>query len=408
MAVALPVLFTGGSPRALERLSLNSRANSEPGAEYNEKWLQDLIQRCPEVLPTAEIEPGFGRLIPAATEVACSHGWIDNLFVTADGGIALVETKLWRNPEARREVVAQALDYAAALARMNYAAFETAVLAGQFDNRPARPISLYELVSDQADALDEAGFVDALSMNLKRGRMLVIAAGDGIRTEAEALADLLQSHAGSRFTFALVAIELFRAGDDQILAVPRTIAKTVLIERGVVRVEDGRIVVDPPATLPLRQRGTSAPRKTMTEELFLEFMAKRGPALPLAVQQFLERTDAIGAKADWQASLNLKWYGERVVVNLGYIRKDGTLGTDATFQTAKASPAARRYLEGLAALSGGKVVQNTEVVGPFVAAVDGRSSVRIDQLLPEKGEAWAALMARFITEMETEAAIEPA
>jgi hypothetical protein len=33
-----------------------------------------------------------------------------------------------------------------------------------------------------------------------------------------------------------VAIELFALDDDRALAVPRTVAKTVLIERGVVRV----------------------------------------------------------------------------------------------------------------------------------------------------------------------------
>jgi hypothetical protein len=44
-------------------------------------------------------------------EVNCGYGSIDNLFLTPTGDIILVETKLWSNAKARREVVAQALDY---------------------------------------------------------------------------------------------------------------------------------------------------------------------------------------------------------------------------------------------------------------------------------------------------------
>lgn len=97
--------------------------------------------------------------------------------MTPAGEIVLVETKLWRNVQARREVVAQALDYVSALMRMPYELFELAILKA----RGSKGGSLYDLVESHADALDEAGFVDAVSRNLVRGRMLVIALGDGIR-----------------------------------------------------------------------------------------------------------------------------------------------------------------------------------------------------------------------------------
>src|SRR3546814_19642266 len=62
------------------------------------------------------------------------------------------------------------------------------------------------LVHGHPEALDEAEFIDAVSLNLRLGRMLAIVLGDGIRTETEALCDLLQSHAGAHFTFALVEL----------------------------------------------------------------------------------------------------------------------------------------------------------------------------------------------------------
>jgi len=67
-----------------------------------------------------------------------SAGSLDNLFITREGQLVLVEAKLWRNPEARRKVVAQALDYAAAVFRMSYGELESAVLkARQATKEPA-------------------------------------------------------------------------------------------------------------------------------------------------------------------------------------------------------------------------------------------------------------------------------
>lgn len=81
------------------------------GFEKSEEWLQKLVHDHPELLPIDTIEPALGPVVPAAMEVACGHGWIDNILLTANGDIVLLEVKLWKNPELRREVVAQTLDY---------------------------------------------------------------------------------------------------------------------------------------------------------------------------------------------------------------------------------------------------------------------------------------------------------
>ena len=90
--------------------------------------------------------------------MACGHGFIDNLFITPRGDIVLVETKLWRNPQARREVIAQALDYVAALMTMDYASFEAAAAKAGLTTT-----SLHALVADQADALEESAFFEVLT-----------------------------------------------------------------------------------------------------------------------------------------------------------------------------------------------------------------------------------------------------
>jgi hypothetical protein len=110
-AHARPVLI-GDPGLALEPL--------RPGETFSEDWLQRLIHDHPGLLPVEEIEPGFGEPVALAREVQTKHGPIDNLLVTPEGNIVLVEVKLWRNPEARRKVVAQALDYASCLFGMGY------------------------------------------------------------------------------------------------------------------------------------------------------------------------------------------------------------------------------------------------------------------------------------------------
>ncbi len=400
-----PVVLKNNRLVPLQRVSLAARDKDAPVQfSYDEAWLQDLIQENPSILPIAEIEPGFGDLIPVAKEVSCgSQGFIDNLFVTADGGIAFVETKLWRNPEARRAVVAQTLDYASALAKMSYSDFESAALLGVLAR--ARPQSLYDLVAGKPDALDESSFIDAISTNLRRGRMIAIAAGDGIRSETETIAEHLQSHAGVRFTFALVAIELYRDPDGLILAVPRNIAKTTLIERGVVEVRDGRIDISPPA---LTGHATASKRGvSMTEELFMEEIAKRDPRLPGAIRNFLEKAAMIGVEQDWRATLNLKYRGlsDGPDINVGFINKNGSFSTEVT--NSRINPdATREYQQALAKLSGGTVVESKYYqAGPLLVANDTKSLVKIEALLPQHADAWLAAIENFVTRLrETQSA----
>ncbi len=112
------------------------RAERGGDSSYYESELQQLVDRFPQCLPLDEIEPGISEnFVSICMELPTEHGPIDNLLMTPAGDIALVETKLWRNPEARREVVAQALDYASCLFEMEYSDLEAAVMKGKFGDR---------------------------------------------------------------------------------------------------------------------------------------------------------------------------------------------------------------------------------------------------------------------------------
>jgi len=133
-----------GNGQLLEHVALSRLGE---GA-FDEAWLQRLIHDNPSCLPIAEIEPGLGLFHSICREMPTPHGYIDNLLMTASGDIAIVETKLFRNPEARRKVLAQVLDYAIAIFGMTYEGFEKAALSGTFSN--GKPKSLYNTCTPRA------------------------------------------------------------------------------------------------------------------------------------------------------------------------------------------------------------------------------------------------------------------
>ena len=71
----------------IERVPLNKRS-------IDEYWLQELIRKQPDLLPVEDIEPVFAPLIPIGREVSTNAGSIDNLFISPDGYLTIVETKL--------------------------------------------------------------------------------------------------------------------------------------------------------------------------------------------------------------------------------------------------------------------------------------------------------------------------
>ena len=285
---------------------LSFAAGSEVG-KYNEAWLQSVIDAHPSILPIEDIEPGLADVVSICRELPTPSGFIDNLLVTPTGGIVIVETKLWRNPQARREVIGQILDYAKDLGRWSYDDLERAIRSARRD----RTVRLVDLMRRPDYEPDEVRFIDAVTRNLKLGRFLCIVAGDGIREGVEHLTEFLQQHVGLHFTLSLVELSLWRHPDhDNILIQPRIIARTVQIERAVIRLDSG--VAVPLATdITQRSASASAPRPTtITEQQFYERLGSVDPALPDALRSFIAELSTIGVYAHTIGNLNLKWRDE--------------------------------------------------------------------------------------------------
>jgi hypothetical protein len=201
---------------------------------YDEAWLRDLIFTHPEAIPVHELDPAYGPLIPICKELDTrSAGFVDALFVNPLGMPTLLECKLWRNPEARREVVGQILDYARTLRRWTFSDLQREAARA----RKEQGFDLSDYVRKQSGInFDSGAFIDNITRNLQKGRVLLLVFGDGIREGVEAIADYLRGTTSLQFTFGLVEAQAFELGHETWIIQSRIVARTTIINRAVVDV----------------------------------------------------------------------------------------------------------------------------------------------------------------------------
>ncbi len=232
-----PLLIShNDSSHSLERIPLSA---SDSSIEYNEAWLQNLLFKHPEALPIKEIDPAFSNAVPICIELNTPVGPIDALFVTPQGKLVVLEVKLWRNPEARRTVVGQVLDYAKELNRWTYADLQREVTrrTGRQGN------SLFDIVKEATGELDEVDFADEVSRSLRHGRFLLLICGDGIREGAATITDFLERHGTIQFTFGLVEMAMYRTSRSEILVQPRVLAQSLIVKRTVISLANEELLV---------------------------------------------------------------------------------------------------------------------------------------------------------------------
>jgi len=250
---------------------------------FDEKWLQDLLAKYPDLLPAGEIEPIFYPLMVIGREVPVATGRIDLLYVSTNGYPVIVETKLWRNPEAKREVVAQVLDMALAFSKWEFDQLEEQ--AKSYTSKSyGKTAGLRDLLEDKFGDLEiEYGaFRDNVERNLELGRFLVAIVGDKIRSSSLEILSELNKYPGLSFQLAMIELECFSVGDERdssLLIVPRIAKRTEIIERSIVEV---RIRQDraPEIQISQEKAGKAADKRkaiTLTENAFWDMLKEKAP-----------------------------------------------------------------------------------------------------------------------------------
>ena len=144
-------------------------------AEFvDEKQLQALLYESPELIKTED-----DLAIVFAREASLpGSGYTDLIGIDVDGNIFLVETKLARNSEIRREVIGQILEYAAFLWGKSYEDIDRT-----FQSREGK--SIFDLLSAKHPEISLDELRQTVSANLVDGRFRLFIVVDSINQELE-------------------------------------------------------------------------------------------------------------------------------------------------------------------------------------------------------------------------------
>lgn len=187
----------------------------------NEKLLQDVVERFPEVIALEDLgvkEP----FIVIGREVATLAGYIDVLCMDGDGVLTVIETKLARNSQIRREVVGQVLEYVAQLSK--WRAHDVVQAANQYfsaagvkmGDRTATLMDLLLTVDEEETAAQPMDLYEKIETNLRKGRIKLVIASDSIPETLKDTVTFINSF--SNFDIYVLQIQSYQKDQLQIYA----------------------------------------------------------------------------------------------------------------------------------------------------------------------------------------------
>lgn len=196
-------LYLQGDDGSLESL--------EPMPFRNEDELQSLIVRFPILLGGEQMQPDaprrwllVGREMGLPEVAIVGDRWsVDLLFVDQDGIPTLVEVKRGDNPEMRRKVVGQILEYAAhapwtwPVERLRD---ELEATAGQVGQEPLEALSALLQLGGEPEA---DGFWERVGLNLDAQRLRLLFVADNIPDSLRCVAEFLDRHMARIEVFAV-------------------------------------------------------------------------------------------------------------------------------------------------------------------------------------------------------------
>lgn len=255
---------------------------------FNEAWLQNLIGENPNILPSGEIGNEFAPLVCIGREVPVgsgeTKGYIDNLYLSPSGRIVIVETKLFRNQESRRAVVAQIIDYAKELQKWDCEKLNGFV-SEYYLKKEGQALNIIDLMArcGYCTYSEEASLVDSINDSLSKASFLLMIVGDGIRSGVQQLAEFLNDNTSMSFALALTELEVYQSGES-IIVIPNLITKTTIIERRIRS-------VDSPSSCDEKKQYIQKPLLPRKE--FIAKFADNGGYDPDEVSEFISDLEAI-------------------------------------------------------------------------------------------------------------------
>jgi hypothetical protein len=177
----------------------------EDGGYTRESDLQEILLHHPALVPGV-----FGTAI-ACKEFQSGVGPADVVVLDSEGSITIVECKLAANPQVRREVIGQVLDYASRMWLNSAEFFEQAWVKASADHR-----SPFMALDDS-----EGRIRTAVTANLLAGQFNLVLAVDRLNDDLKRIVEYLNTV--TRPTIGVIVVEYTRAIDSGIeILIPRT------------------------------------------------------------------------------------------------------------------------------------------------------------------------------------------
>lgn len=198
-----------------------------PAEFTTEDDFQKLLAKHPDLIPGNQVDPTSPRrwiLVTRELGIATEQEggdriWLDHLFLDQDGVPTLIEVKRKSDTRARREVVAQMLDYAA-----NASAFlPVQKIRDIFERAHSDPGKVLLESLGWTHSMDE--FWKAVKTNLEAGRLRLVFVADRIPPELQRIVEFLNRQTDP---MEILAVEIPRYEGQGIQAlVPRVLGQSV-------------------------------------------------------------------------------------------------------------------------------------------------------------------------------------
>lgn len=185
----------------------------EPKTYQNEAALQGLLKESPEIIPR---DPRGGAVSTVwCREFPTDAGPVDLVGVGSDGSITVMECKLARNPQVRREVVGQVVDYASALWKMPIEAFEE--LFERLDGlRPADRLA--QVAAELGPGWDASAMRTTLAETLSTGAFRLLIAVDELDEGLKRIIEYVNRQgSGQRLKLVALSFPMYTHGATEIL-----------------------------------------------------------------------------------------------------------------------------------------------------------------------------------------------
>jgi hypothetical protein len=202
----------------------NGKINELETYEYkSENELQKMLFENPEIfLSIPELEIDSSKIFLIAREYSVSSGYIDLLVINEHADIIIVETKLFRNPESSRKVIAQVIDYIKTFAQISIDE-----LISQLDSIKDKQVD--------EDLKNDDRFLAVLKKNIEKGNITGIILGDDINSNLLEMVSSIQSAPHLAFSIVLISLETVKK-DQVIILNPTLLSRTNEIERSVINI----------------------------------------------------------------------------------------------------------------------------------------------------------------------------